>query len=297
MFYNDNFTKFFPEYKENSYVIEKRFRNLFFYIEKRQLNDFDQLKMELDRISSLNRESLVVLDDFLTPLIIKNEKFSNNKKFKLLTYNFPTNYPFSSNVSAFNIVINSNLIYEQIVKLIKKESHSKNLNNTLIVIDKNYQLCNDFVKYLNDNKLIPIIYESIYDKQHTMDFIGKHKGLKYIICFGYKNNNFLLDIDEDDERVYIEIFTNYGKIKNNIRYNFKINWQYALNEGLNSKEFINFIKDKKYEKKITIYKAKNKNLIYKKSSINSSIFNIKNGKKKNNKAEDNTSDNPNLKSD
>ncbi|HOV15324.1 MAG TPA: hypothetical protein PK771_13645, partial [Spirochaetota bacterium] len=106
--------------------------------------------------------------------------------------------------------------------------------------------------------------------------INNNKNLDIIVCFGYKNNDFIMDVEKKQNRIFIEILTDYIKTKREINYKIGIRWDYAIIEALNSKHFSKFVLDNKYEKKIVNYMAKNKNLVYKEDNYDDYFKNTDN---------------------
>ncbi|HOV13954.1 MAG TPA: AMP-binding protein, partial [Spirochaetota bacterium] len=96
LIYNKDFHDIFPDYKRSSYAFEKMMYRKFFEIQKIEISDYLSLKMELDRIIIKNKSGIFVLDDFLSPMLLKDEGTIGNKKFKMITYNIPNDYKFGT---------------------------------------------------------------------------------------------------------------------------------------------------------------------------------------------------------
>lgn len=271
MFVNSDFHFVYDDYKQNYLVLKKYINRSFFALSESKVPDAANLKLELDRIIVKNNGGLIILDDFLSPLLLKDDSIIGNKSFKLLTYNVPHDYKFNVYLPVFNIIVNEELLAEEIVKLLKRHSQSKDLSDCGLIINPDYVLCVDVARKIENDKYKTVVYNSTSDKNATYNFINYNTKLKVIILFAYNNNDFILDIVNSDNKIFAEVLTDYGTIKKDIKYKMGIRWNYVIEEGVHSKEFKKFMKNSNSDKKITYYAVKNRNIIFTKTYFNNLI--------------------------
>ena len=116
-----------------------------------------------------------------------------------------------------------------------------------------------FFRIKDDNLKLNILEIDKLDNNVIKEWL-KEKNMKVILLLGYEFNNFVLNLNDFKNIIFIEYQTRYGEITNIIKYNISIDWNLTINNALESKEFKKFLNN---EIKITKYDylVKNKNII------------------------------------
>ena len=269
LFYNKDYYTLFENQLRVYNIIKKKLNRYFFNVNEIKIKSFNSLSFELNKLKN-NKNSLIVLNDFLSSLLIKNDSIFDNSELKLLTYNIPKTeiYP-PPPLPVFNVIIDHIILKKKIVKLLKKKSKQKNLSDCGIIINPDYLLCNQLQATLfNDGYFLDIL--EVHDNTDTIkDWVNK-KNKKVVIFFGYKANKYIIDIKRNqlDNICYIEILTNFGEINNNIEYRININWEYAVNYAINSEDFKKFALLTHEKKRSYNYIVKHNNVILCKKNTN-----------------------------
>jgi hypothetical protein len=237
LFYNANFFKVFPFEKENYSSMKKRLSSEFKIVEIKYFL-FDSLPNEINKLTSRYNDGLIVLDDFLSPYILKNAN-TQIGKFKLLTYNLPQTA--NINLPVFNVIIDNRMLKDEFLFYARKYSKNKDFSDCGLIIDPNDPLSNEIVNMLQSegNKFIVNIVP-----ENSLNWITSNRNLKVLILFSGKGNSMIDKIENHDiQKInFIEVFTDYGKNDGFVKHRITIDWKKAFDMAIGSKEFSAFIK-------------------------------------------------------
>ncbi|HPO50271.1 MAG TPA: hypothetical protein PLO89_08115 [Spirochaetota bacterium] len=264
IFLNKDFHFIFNDYEKNYQILKKRMYRDFFEVKENEIAGFISFKMEADKIIAKNKGGLLVADDFLAPVLMKDEGIFTNKKFKLFTYNVQKSYKFKTYLPIFSVDIEEKILAEEILKIYKKNSKKKDLSDCAIFINRDYDLPLEVVKYFETKKNKVAVFNSQDSKNKLIELLKNDLNLKVVVFFAYKNNEIINEIEKklNKNLVFCEVMTDYGKAKKKVRHRVGIRWDKAINEGTRSKAFKKFINLKNDKKTITRYIAKNKDVVY-----------------------------------
>lgn len=249
------------EYKIYKSVKKKLYRN-FYQVKEVNVESFNTLPDTFKKVLDNKKSGFFYINDFLTPLLLKDELLSTNGNFKLLTYNLPMIEIDKNNISIFNIKIDPNIIKKKLLNFLKRFSKKKDFSDCGILVNLNYSFPFDLISSIkNDNLKLNILEIDKYDEKIIKNWLNENN-MNTVLLFGYEINNFVSNLNEKEyqDLVFLEFDTRYGEIYNKIKYNIKIDWKSAVKYALESEEMKKFLKNKtKISKKD--YLIKNKSVI------------------------------------
>jgi hypothetical protein len=262
LFYNaDYYYVYDEEYKIYKSIRKKLYRN-FYQVNELSIDSFftlpDIIKKELQN----KRNAFFYINNFLTPLLLKDDLVSSNGNFKLLTYDLPLIETNNNNFSIFNIKVDALILKEKILNILKHYSNNKDFTDCGLIVNTNYSFPYDLISaIIEDNIKINILEIDTLDYDLITKWLNEKK-INAVLLFGYEFNSFVLNLNKNEFKniSFFEFTTRYGEVSDKIKYNIEINWDLAIDCALESVEFNNFLKNKKDLIKID-YFVKNKNII------------------------------------
>jgi len=242
--YNKDFFNIFPEKQQIYNTVKSKVSGYNLYEVK--LKNYSALTSEFENLLNLIPNGVIFVDDFIAPLLLKNEKIFSQKKFKLVSYNLPENYSFNLPLPVFNITLNNKYLYQEIDKTFRKYSKKKNYSDCGIVYNSNSLVSLNSIAYLRSTGKEVQSQNTFNNENNLKNWVLSNSKLEVIVLFGQDSNIFINQVDEDKKRnvKFVEVFTNLAESKSFIKKRIDINWKKVIDYALNSKQYKQFLKSK-----------------------------------------------------
>lgn len=279
IFYNKDYYSVFKEKLKLYYIVKKSFYRNFFDLHEIKLRNLSFISSDLKKLTNKNG-SVIYIENFFLPLVMEDSNFEINRDIKILTYNITNDIDINFKTLIYNIEIDENVYNKKIFSLVKKYSKDKNLNDCGIVADPKFYPCEKFISDSAGKNYNFQVFEASKENFNEIDNWLNNSDKKVIIFFANNFNSIILDKESSFNKkcIYIEIFTDFGKLSNIIDYQVEINWDEALSYALTQKKYKEFINTgiDDFVKKNNI-----KNNIYNAKLELSSLIDVKKNKKNN----------------
>lgn len=244
-------------------LIQKKLEREFYKVDIIYYRSISSINYEIDKVINNNNNILLVLNDYISPFLIKNENIPGNR-IKAITYNVPNiSADNGYNYQIFNINIDHIILKDKIIRVLKEYSKDVKLSDCSIIINKNFYLSSIISEELTrDGYAIETIFN--FNAETVKKWIDDQK--KVIIFFGFNINSNINTLGslQNNNTVLVEVLTEFCATNNLINYGIFIDWQKAVQQALNSNEFDNFLNKEKTNKSENIinYYVKYKNSVF-----------------------------------
>jgi hypothetical protein len=244
LFVNKNYDMVVPESGTLHSSLHKRLRRDFFSVRTWNFESFKAFPNTLKTIISQNKGGLLVIDDFLAPVVLKGSGFETDSSYACLTWNQPEEVPVTQMpFPVFNVSIRHKALSHRIGSLMRRYSSNQDASDCLVIVNSDYELCNAFLDDLSDDRLYPRVeyYEGggIQDIRLTIE--DPDFNPKCVVFFAYGGNKMILDLDKEEYPPFIEVMSRTGEVQKNVKYRVAVDWNRAVKYAMSSYAFNRFI--------------------------------------------------------
>lgn len=246
LFYSEGYYEAFPEQKERYGKIKSELAGRFGSPQEVKLQALADYPEESVKVLAEKEGAVLFLEQFMLPPLLNNLGEYKLSGTRVISYGDYMVERGRENLELFNITYRQERLYDELLERCRELGGGEDLSNCLVIYSSDDRASRGFREYLAPK----VGYRgkdydvTLLDFERIRSFF-EDETLNVVVLFGGKSNELIneSELEKVMDKEVIEVFTEFGKVLEQIDYRFVPDYDLMLSEGFASEEYAAFHMD------------------------------------------------------